>query len=223
MSVDGVWFVAVFTAVGPGGSGSDASPSRELPPPSQIEAGVPQAGAARPAAAPGIQAQAIVELRRRLPAQLAAAKATEEQRRVALALLDRLEELLGRKPQSAAEQEGMAREYLARGGELRDLLDDWHLPDPGDLLPPGPRSRLGIVFRPDPGSGAAVVTQILPQYRADKMGMAVGDLILTLNGAPVAAKDLIESVVKAKRPYVIEVTRHGRRVVLEEPKAKATP
>ena len=118
----------------------------------------------------------------------------------------------------AVEQEAQIREYLARGGELRDLMDDAGLPDPGDLLPPGPRSRLGIQFREEPGTQRAVVQRVLPQYRADKMKMRVGDVVVSVNGAPIVFASLIETVVKAKRPYVIEVLRHGALVRLTEPK-----
>jgi hypothetical protein len=160
--------------------------------------------------------KAVTELELRLPGQLATANVAEQKRQEVMGLVAKLKELLTKKPEGSATQESLVREFLARGGELRDLLEDLHLPDPGDLLPPGPRSRLGIVF--SQGEGRATVSQVLPQYRADKMGMRVGDTILTLNGVPVLAKGLIEAVVKAKRPYVIEVLRGGKHITLEEPK-----
>ena len=153
-----------------------------------------------------------------MPDQLAAAKLSDDQRKQILELLATLQSILERPVTTPQEAEQMARDYLARGGELRDLMDDLLLPDPGDLLPPGPRSRLGILFTPDKRSGQPLVTQVLPQYRADKMGMKVGDTILTLNGQPVTAGDLVQRVVKAQRPYVIDVKRAGRRVTLTEPK-----
>jgi hypothetical protein len=190
---------------------------------------VAQADAPRPGVAPPVavgpavttqkdqQAENIAALRTQLPAQLATAKVTEEQRQKVLGLLVVLDEIVNRRVATAQEKETVSREFLARGGELRDLIEDLGLPDPHDLLPPGPHSRLGISFGENP-TGHAVVAMVLPQYRADKMGMQVGDQILTLNGAPISAKHLIETVVKAQRPYVIEVLRHGTKVVLTEPK-----
>lgn len=180
--------------------------------------GAPPLSAAQPAATQqGKQAQALADLLGRLPAQLSAAGAPDAQRLVVMELVAKLEGILAQQPATPAQQETQVREYLARGGELRDLMDDLHLPDPGDLLPPGPRSRLGIMFRPDERDGRAVVTRVLPQYRADKMGMQLLDVIVSLNGTPVFARDLVEQVVKAKRPYRIDVLRGGKQMTLEEP------
>ncbi|MEK7703623.1 MAG: PDZ domain-containing protein [Myxococcota bacterium] len=173
---------------------------------------------AQPAAQPGQQEKNLAVLRQTLPGQLSGTKITAEQRDKMMALLAELEALVKKVPSTAVEQEAQIREYLARGGELRDLMDDAGLPDPGDLLPPGPRSRLGIQFREEPGTQRAVVQRVLPQYRADKMKMRVGDVVVSVNGAPIVFASLIETVVKAKRPYVIEVLRHGALVRLTEPK-----
>jgi len=164
--------------------------------------------------------QSLATLKAQLPLQLAAAKVKDDERRTVIDLLQTLEAILVRPIHTPDEQVAQAREYLARGGELRDLLDDLRLADPGDLLPPGPRSRLGILFRPNAPDGRPYVTQVLPQYRGDKMGMQVGDIVVTLNGAPVSAADLVQQVVKATRPYRIEVLRSGRKVLLEEPKTR---
>jgi len=182
-----------------------------------VAAAESQPGAAQPASQ-GQQAKNLAVLRATLPGQLRSAKITTEQRDKMLALLTELEALLNQVPTTQAEQEALIRTYLARGGELRDLMDDAGLPDPGDLLPPGPRSRLGIVFGPEPDTQRAVVGRVLPQYRADKMQMRVGDVVVAVNGTPVVYDTLIDTVVRAKRPYVIEVLRGGVRVTLTEPK-----
>jgi S1-C subfamily serine protease len=170
-----------------------------------------------PAAQPSKLRQNLQTLQAQLPVELAKAKIKEADERQVQSLLDALQSILDRKVATPEEAERQARDYLARGGELRDLLDDLLLPDPGDLLPPGPRSRLGIIFSEDKKSGHAVVTQVLPQYRADKMGVRPGDVLLTLNGQPVTGATLVPMVVKAQRPYVLEVLRGGAKVTLKDP------
>jgi hypothetical protein len=199
--------------------GPAASHAAEAPAAAPAPAPQPGPSAAKDGLRPQSRLEWLLELRQALPSQLEAVKAGGEQVKQVWQLFDACEAVLKRSPASEADYDRDAREFLARGGELRDLLEDLRVPDPGDVLPPGPHSRLGVIFSPEAKTGRAVVNRVLPQYRGDKMGIRVGDVLLTLNGAALLASDLVQTLVGAKRPYVIEVRRQSATVTLTEPKS----
>jgi hypothetical protein len=103
--------------------------------------------------------------------------------------------------------------------DLRKIVADNHLPDPGDALPPPKSSRLGVNVQPDPRSGSIVVKHVLPQSRADRIGLQDDDLVRKINGQDVQdVKDLRRLVTDHPKGLVVDVTRDGREMRLEEPK-----
>lgn len=103
--------------------------------------------------------------------------------------------------------------------DLRKVLSDNHLPDLGDALPPPKSSRLGVNVQPDPFSGAIVIRHVLPQSRADHIGLQDDDLLRKINGQDVQdVKELRRLVTDHPKGLVVDITRDGREMRLEEPK-----
>lgn len=117
------------------------------------------------------------------------------------------------------QQDEQISRYENACDDLRKVLADNHLPDPGDALPPPKSARLGVQIQPDPLSGTLTVTHVLPHSRADRIGLQDDDLIHKVNGKEVQdVKDLRRLVTENSKGVVIDVTRDGRDLKLEEPK-----
>jgi hypothetical protein len=101
--------------------------------------------------------------------------------------------------------------------DLRKLVKDLNLPDPGEALPPPKSARLGVNVAPEPLSNAIVVSHVLPHSRAERIGLQDDDVIRKINGKPVAdVKDLRRLVTEIPKGMVVEVTRDGRDLKLRE-------
>jgi hypothetical protein len=109
--------------------------------------------------------------------------------------------------------------YNSACDELRKTLADLQLPDPGDALPPPKSARLDVSVRQEPLSGTVMVVHVLPHSRADKVGLQDDDVIRKINGKEVGdVKDLRRLVTENAKGLVMDVTRDGREIRLEEPK-----
>src|SRR5207302_70323 len=114
----------------------------------------------------------------------------------------------------------MAR-YNRACDNLRGVLQDLHLPDPGELLPPPANARLGVRALPGPDdSGPVTIEHIMPGSRAEKIGLQVNDVIQTVNGQEVhGVKDLRRLVTEHPKGLVIAGDRgaemRARRVRVE--------
>lgn len=104
-----------------------------------------------------------------------------------------VEAVLRRGPQAATRAGGQGLEWLS-GADLRDL-------EPGDPL-------YGEV------SGVAVV-QLVPDSRAARSGLEVGDIILAVNRTPVASlADLRKELADVDRALALTVQRGSARIFL---------
>ena len=111
----------------------------------------------------------------------------------------------------------MAR-YNRACDNLRKVLADLHLPDPGDALPPPEGARLGVQAIGGFDDNAAVtIGHVMPGSRAAKIGLLPGDVIEVVNGRDVhGVKDLRRLVTENMKGLVVEGTRNGRKLRLEE-------
>ena len=109
------------------------------------------------------------------------------------------------------------RAYNEKSDELRKMIAELKLPDPGEALPPPANARLGISVGAETGRGV-LVTRVLPGSRADKVGVRPRDEIHKVNGQRVlTAKDLRRAVSAApEKPLVVEGVRDGKAFRLEE-------
>lgn len=157
----------------------------------------------------------LITLRRDVRRQMIDANVPADRQREVLRRIDDLQAMQDDIPPDGAEGDARMRAYNAKSDELRTLLAELKLPDPGEALPPPAKSRLGISLKPQ--GGAIVVSRVLEGSRAAKMGIEADDVILRVNNKIVKdAKDLRRIVTDALEPLVIEGLREGKALKLEE-------
>jgi hypothetical protein len=104
--------------------------------------------------------------------------------------------------------------YTAQCDELRKTLERYKL-DPGDLLPPPAKTRLGVSINSD--AGRLFVQKVGDHSRAQRIGLQPGDVIRKVDGQDVENVGDLRRLVGAKESgLVVEVTRAGEDVKLEE-------
>lgn len=100
---------------------------------------------------------------------------------------------------------------------LRKTLSDLNLPDPGDALPPPKGARLGISVQPDFATGGVGISHVVPNSRADRIGLQSDDVIRKINGKDVGdVKELRRLVTEHAKGLTLDITRDGREMKLEE-------
>jgi hypothetical protein len=160
-------------------------------------------------------------LRNKLDGEMEKAKIPPLQRAKVRGAIDRVEQTRDLNPVAAPldqEDDRIAR-YDKACDELRKLLADNKLSDPGEALPPPKSARLGVNVQQEPLSGTVTVTHVLPHSRAEKLGLQDDDIVRKINGQAVSdVKDLRRLVTDHAKGLVVDVTRDGREVKLEEPK-----
>ena len=101
--------------------------------------------------------------------------------------------------------------------ELRKTLNDLNLPDPGDALPPPKGARLGISVQPDIVTGGVGISHVVPDSRADRIGLQNDDVIRKINGKDIDdVKQLRRLVTEHPKGLVLDITRDGREMRLQE-------
>lgn len=158
----------------------------------------------------------LLELRLKLNQQMEQAHLTPEQRRRVTDGLDRLED--ARRPDGNDDADQHVGHYNAASDALRKTITDLKLPDPGDALPPPQSSRLGISAPGDAGpEGGILVSHVLPDSRAQRIGLQEGDFIRAVNGQPVGTvKELRRLITEKPRGLVLQITRDGQAMTLRE-------
>jgi hypothetical protein len=120
-------------------------------------------------------------------------------------------------PGDANQADERITEYDKACDELRKTFSELKLPDPGTDLPPPKSARLGISVETDPNSGSLAVSHIVPQSRADRIGLQLDDVIRKVNGKDVTeVKDLRNLVTEHAKGLVLDITRDGREMKLVE-------
>lgn len=69
----------------------------------------------------------------------------------------------------------------------------------------------GMTLRPAPGSGGVVVA-VRPRSRADRAGVAAGDVIRTVNGLPMQAPADVKDVLQESTVAQLEIDRAGASI-----------
>lgn len=109
-------------------------------------------------------------------------------------------------------------QYNRASDALRQSLEALKLPDPGEALPPPARARLGVSVRENPDG--IVVIQILPNSRAEILGLKADDAIARINDQPVESSNRLRQILQSTRePLRLEIIRDGKPLKLQE-KAK---
>ena len=174
---------------------------------------------------PRPQADDLLELETRVHKQLDEARVPKDRQQPVRDLLRQLQQLQTQ-PQAVAAEEWAKQieRYNLLSDTLRDKLRDLNLPDPGDALPPPAKTRLGVsVGNADPGvlgpgaDAGLTVHRVVPDSRAERIGLKEGDVIHSVNGKPVADTGALRrAVAGANEPLVIEVLRGGKPETLRE-------
>ena len=191
--------------VGPGGNGM-----RVFPGPLIIRG---NAGARANAGA----ADDLARLRTRLRVAMVKAQLPPEQQRDVLKHLDELAELqaAGVAPAAQPADEQM-RAYNEKSDALRKRLDELKLPDPGDVLPPPAKARLGVSLGGETPDGV-IVGQVSAGSRGKRLGLLPLDVIRRVNDQPVTtAQELRKALTALDKPVVLHVRRNGKDMKLEE-------
>jgi len=171
----------------------------------------------------------LLELETRVLKQLEQSNVPAEKRQPVRDLLRQLQQIQAEGAAPAAEEWNKQIEhYNLLSDTLRDKLAALKLPDPGDALPPPAKSRLGVSVGPaDPGvvgpgaDAGLTVHRVVPDSRAERIGLKEGDVIRTVNGKAVADTGALRrAVAEATDPLVIEVTRAGKPETVREKPAK---
>ena len=160
----------------------------------------------------------LVGLRIRVTRDMDKAQLTPDQRQQVHRALDRVEQT--RRLNAAAGLANPDQEidrYERACDELRKVLADLKLPDPGDVLPPPSSSRLGISVVAEPGNAGIVVSHVLPKSRADRMGLQSDDVVRKVNDKDIrTVGDLRRLVTDNPKGLVLDITRDGQEMKLTE-------
>jgi hypothetical protein len=117
-------------------------------------------------------------------------------------------------------------EFLKDSDDLRKQLAAEGLPDPGTTLPPPASSRLGVSISnaADLGAGnGIVINSVQPDSRAQRLGLAAGDVIETINGKAVTTTAELRGMVMANPRVSLTVIRNGQEMKLEETAPQTMP
>jgi hypothetical protein len=105
--------------------------------------------------------------------------------------------------------------------EFRKTLAQYKL-DPGELLPPPAKTRLGVSISTEPMG--LFVQRVGEKSRAQRIGLKPGDQIKKVDGKEMTdIADLRKAASAKENGLIIEISRAGADVKLEEKEAKADP
>jgi hypothetical protein len=116
------------------------------------------------------------------------------------------------------------RAYNDKCDDLRKLMAELKLPDPGPALPPPAAARLGITIEAE-GPDGVTVGKVMEGSRGARIGLKPGDRISLANGKPVQTAVDLRKLVNGPEKLKLTVVRDGANKVLEEkpaPKAAET-
>jgi membrane-associated protease RseP (regulator of RpoE activity) len=155
-----------------------------------------------PRAAP----QELDLLRLRLEKQMKANRTPDAARDDVLAALDKV---------TTARDLGEMDAYLKLSDDLHTILEKQKL-DPGELLPPPAKTRLGVSVQAETRLGL-MIGRVSEKSRAERLGLQPGDIIQKVDGKAVTDVGELRKAVGAKaNGLVLEVRREGKDVKLEE-------
>lgn len=157
----------------------------------------------------------LFALRLKLKREMARANLTADQRQHLTVALDRLD--AAHRLDADDDPDRHIAKYNAASDALRQAIQDAHLGDPGDALPPPASARLGISAPGDDAEGGVRISHVMPHSRAERAGLQIDDLIRAVNGHPVrSVKDLRQLVTENPKGVVFEIVRDGEDLKLRE-------
>lgn len=146
-------------------------------------------------------------LRSRLDKQMIAGKLKEADR-------DAVNKGLEKLADARVNLVGGMEKYSDQCDEFRKVLEQYKL-DPGDLLPPPAKTRLGVSI--GSADGRLTVQVVGEGSRAARIGLESGDVIRKVDGKDVASVGELRTLVGAKeKGLVVEITRDGEDLKLVE-------
>ena len=111
--------------------------------------------------------------------------------------------------------------YSDQCDEFRKTLAKYKL-DAGELLPPPAKTRLGVSISTEPMG--LFVQRVGEKSRAERIGLKPGDQIKKVDGKEITnIADLRKAAGAKEKGLIIEISREGTDVKLEEKEAKAEP
>jgi C-terminal processing protease CtpA/Prc len=131
-----------------------------------------------------------------------------------------LEKLTDARMNGAGIVAGMDK-YSDQCDEFRKTLEQYKL-DPGELLPPPAKTRLGVSISTEPAG--MFIQRVGEKSRAERIGLKPGDQIKKVDGKDVTnIADLRKAASAKEKGLIIEINREGTDLKLEEKEAKAEP
>ena len=153
-----------------------------------------------------------------LEGQMAQARLTEQQRGMVRRQVLKIEQAKVETGMTSAPQY-MNREqaYLSACDDLRNMLAELKLPDPGSALPPDGRHRLGVQIESTGTPDQPVVVSFVDDNsRGAKIGLQQGDAILQVNGQPIQTVEDLRTAVSDHDHLVLLIMRDGGNLTLTE-------
>jgi hypothetical protein len=148
-------------------------------------------------------------LRARLDKQMRENKVKEAERTEVNAAVEKLAEVRAT---------GGMEKYTEQCDELRKTLEQYKL-DPGELLPPPAKARLGVSVSAE--EGRLFVQKVGEKSRAERVGLKAGDQIRKVDGKEIGTvAELRKLVTENQKKLTVDVTRDGEDVKLEEKEEK---
>jgi hypothetical protein len=115
---------------------------------------------------------------------------------------------------AAARATGPIEKYTEQADAARKVFEE-HKLDPGELLPPPAKARLGVQVSTE--DGRLFVMQVQDNSRAQRLGLKPGDQIRKIAGKDLATVAELRKVVTANEAgLTVDVTRDGQELKLEE-------
>jgi predicted metalloprotease with PDZ domain len=108
--------------------------------------------------------------------------------------------------------------YTEQCDEFRKTLAKYKL-DAGELLPPPAKSRLGISVATE--NGHVLVQSVSDKSRAQRLGVQAGDEIRKVDGKAISdVGELRKATIAKEKGMIMEITRDGKELKLEEKEEK---
>jgi hypothetical protein len=163
-------------------------------------------------------------LRDRVEQQMANIKLSPEQKQQVGDAIDKVAQSMNFNAAAGGQADDRIAVYDKACDDLRKMLRDLNLPDPGDALPPPKGARLGVSVQPDIATGGIGIAHVVPNSRADRIGLQNDDVIRKINGNEVQdIKQLRRLVTDHPKGLVLDITRDGRDLTLKEKEEPDSP
>jgi hypothetical protein len=101
--------------------------------------------------------------------------------------------------------------FVRISDDLRRAMTAVKLPDPGELLPPPKRVRLGVTT--STVSDGTRIDSVVSKSRGERLGLRVGDIIVTVQGRSLPRRGLAKAISEVGEAKLIVEVRRGEKTV----------